>query len=204
VKHRDVVAGADSGGGETLVHHPRRPRIDRHLNRVARRCRRRDIQRREQIPLVPDRMPATKLPRTIDDVGVDPAPRDDAVADAPAGAAQERERRGPRPTMEVDRQIVVLPPQFPAERDVGEDAADAAAPRHDDHFVEVRVGRDNRRCRRLDQVGEVRIGEPAAQGGDGRGREHDVADLPQADQQNLQGSMLASSISMTGMSSLIG
>jgi hypothetical protein len=40
--------------------------------------------------------------------------------------------------------------------------------------------------------------------GDGRRGENDVADQTQSNQQDLQGSTVASSISITGMSSLIG
>ena len=75
---------------------------------------------------------------------------------------------------------------------------------HYDDFVEMRVGGDDWSGRGLDEVGEVRVGKPLAQGGHGRRRENHVAYLPETNQQDLQGSMLASSMSMTGMSSLIG
>jgi hypothetical protein len=42
------------------------------------------------------------------------------------------------------------------------------------------------------------------EGGDERGGEDDVADQTGTDEQDLQGSIVASSMSMTGMSSLMG
>ena len=58
--------------------------------------------------------------------------------------------------------------------------------------------------RGFDQIVEPRAGEVAAEGVDGGRREDDIADQPQAHQQDLQGSTVASSSSITGMSSLIG
>jgi hypothetical protein len=46
--------------------------------------------------------------------------------------------------------------------------------------------------------------KPAAQGADRWRGEHHVADQAQPDQEDLQGSTVASSISITGMSSLMG
>jgi hypothetical protein len=63
------------------------------------------------------------------------------------------------------------------------------------------------RERGFHEIGEVRAGEPAFQRAHDRRREHDVADEAQADQQQAardQGSTVASSMSITGMSSLIG
>jgi hypothetical protein len=59
---------------------------------------------------------------------------------------------------------------------------------------------------RFDEVGEVGVREPVAEAADGRRREDHVADLPQADQEDArdQGSIVASSMSITGMSSLMG
>jgi hypothetical protein len=50
----------------------------------------------------------------------------------------------------------------------------------------------------------VGAGEAPPQGGEGRGRERHVTDQAQPDEEDLQGSIVASSISITGMSSLIG
>src|SRR5207244_13589794 len=56
----------------------------------------------------------------------------------------------------------------------------------------------------LDEKGETRPGIRPLQRAEERRREDDVADQPQPEQEDLQGSMVASSISITGMSSLIG
>ena len=62
----------------------------------------------------------------------------------------------------------------------------------------------HRRPLALDQIRDRRIRVRPPQRPDERRREHDVADQPEANQEDLQGSIIASSISITGMSSLIG
>lgn len=56
----------------------------------------------------------------------------------------------------------------------------------------------------LDQIPDGRLWIMLPQRRDGGGGEHDVADEAKPNQQDLQGSTVASSISITGMSSLIG
>ena len=61
----------------------------------------------------------------------------------------------------------------------------------------------------LDQVGQVRVGVALPQRRDQRRREDDVADETEAEEENTQlrriyFSIVASSMSITGMSSLIG
>ena len=89
----------------------------------------------------------------------------------------------------------------------------------------MRVVRDDGRGGSLDDVGEVRVWVLLTQPADGGGREHHIADLSQAEQKNaqlmsadvrpmtrlpgtqlpdFQGSTVASSTNMTGISSLIG
>ncbi len=104
------------------------------------------------------------------------------------------------------------------------DARPAARPLDDDDLVEVRVVANDRLGGGLDEIGEAGVRESLAERGDGRRREHHVADQAQPDEQNVhpstplrasprlrdlragegQGSTVASSISMIGMSSLIG
>ena len=55
-----------------------------------------------------------------------------------------------------------------------------------------------------DEVGEAGRGERLAKALHDRRREDDVADQAKADEQDVQGSIVASSMSMTGMSSLMG
>ena len=109
--------------------------------------------------------------------------------------------------MKIDRQIEVPRAETPAERHVVQQPADAALPRYDDHLIEQRVVCDHGRGERLDQVADVGVGKVLSKSPDCRGREDDVADFAQADEENAQmsyGSTMASSTSMTGMSSLIG
>ena len=160
----------------------RRRRIDRHLDRSARRVRRRDVERREQIPLVLDRMARPQLARPRDAPRVHPAPAGDLVADAHRRAAQPRQQRRARPAVEIDGEIerarAAAGGRAPRSR---EQPAHARAARRDDHLVEMRIAGDDRRGRRFDEVGEVGVGKPPAQGADGRRGEDDVADLRAAE-----------------------
>ena len=68
----------------------------------------------------------------------------------------------------------------------------------------MRVGADHGFGERFDEVGQVGLGILPSQRSQQRRREDDVADEPQPYDENLEGSIVASSISMTGMSSLMG
>ena len=56
--------------------------------------------------------------------------------------------------------------------------------RSDDPFIEMRIVRDHRSRRRLDDVGEVSGREVLAYRVNGRRREDDVADFSKADEKN--------------------
>ena len=112
---------------------------------------------------------------------------DDFVADAHRRAAQPGEQRRARPAVKVDRRdrsvracsrrasaISLASPPAPA------------APRCDDDLVDVRVVQHDRRGGGLDEVADVRVGEVLPDGSNGRGREDDVTNLPQADQQDAR------------------
>ncbi len=110
------------------------------------------------------------------------------------------------------------------EGDVVANPGEPSATRRDDDVVEVWIPGDDRRGRLFDDVSDVRRGKMLAQAANGRCRENDVANLAKANQQKTlnhqthqitnspmaipighsYGSMVASSMSMTGMSSLIG
>jgi hypothetical protein len=55
-----------------------------------------------------------------------------------------------------------------------------------DHGVEVRVLAHDRRGFFLDDVSDAGIGKVASDGSNGRGREHDVADQSQPNQEDIQ------------------
>jgi len=87
---------------------------------------------------------------------------------------------------------------------LGAEPAAAARTRRDNQFVDIGIALDDRRRGRLDEVRDVGLWKAPPDRSNGRRREDDVPDLPQADQQDLQSSIVASSMSITGMSSLIG
>jgi hypothetical protein len=80
------------------------------------------------------------------------------------------------------------------------------APRDDDQFVDVRIALDNGRGVWFNDVGDVRVRIVAPERAEERCRENDVSNRTQPDQQDshYSGSTVASSISITGMSSLMG
>ena len=81
------------------------------------------------------------------------------------------------------------------------------AARHN-HRVEMRIVTHDRGSFFFDDVSDAGVGIVAADGSNGRSREHDIADQSEPDEQNIQMpiyfSIVASSMSITGMSSLIG
>src|SRR5688572_24314639 len=106
--------------------------------------------------------------------------------------------------MEIDDEIKSLCSQGSRQAPVVEYAAGPARPLGDDHVIDMRIVLHDRGRARLDKVRDLRVGEALAQRGDGGRRKHHIADQAQANQQNVQGSTVASSMSITGMSSLIG
>jgi hypothetical protein len=104
--------------------------------------------------------------------------------------------------VKVDRHVESSAPQTARELKIGQQAA----PRRDDDLVQVRIPRDQRGRMGLDEIGDVCVWVPVADAADGRRREDDVADLAKPEQEDAldQGSIVASSMSMTGMSSLMG
>ena len=110
--------------------------------------------------------------------------------------------------MKVDRQIVSFAAQPPDERDIGAQAAGRMRTARHDHLVEMRIVAHDCGGFFLDDVCDAGIGVAAADGSYGGSREDDIADQSQPDQEDVQMpiyfSIVASSMSMTGMSSLIG
>jgi hypothetical protein len=145
-------------------------------------------------------VPCAQRARPIDGARVEPAPSGDLIADAIARAAQIRQDRRAWTAMEINREIVAAAPQPADQRDVG----GPPTARRDDDLRQMRIAGDDRGGARFDEIVEARIREAIAQCANGRGREDDVPDLAKADEQDLQGSTVASSMSITGMSSLIG
>jgi hypothetical protein len=207
VQHDELVAGVDTRRRQPRRHPFVRVGDERHFHRVVLRvaaAARPAGDRLQQVPLVGDRVPRPQLRRAVRHARVHPPPPRDVVADPFPRAAGPRQPGRARAAVQVEREIETRPPQPPRQRDVRDDPFHPARPRHHDHLVEMRIVPDDRRRIRLDQVGEPRLRVRPAQPAQQRRREHDVADEAQPDEQDVQGSIVASSISITGMSSLIG
>jgi hypothetical protein len=117
--------------------------------------------------------------------------------------------------MKVDGEVVPLAAQSPNQRQIGAESPWRARTGGDNHFVEMQIASNDGRRLFLDDVRDfgVRVAPPDC--ANGRRRKDNVANQPQADQQYVQieslisnhpvyFSMTASSINITGMSSLIG
>ncbi len=106
--------------------------------------------------------------------------------------------------MEIEGHVVAFPSEAAGQGDVVDDARQAARPGDFDDRVEMGTVAHDRRRPGFHEIVDPRLGEVTPERPDRGRREHDVADQAQPDEQDLQGSTVASSMSMTGMSSLIG
>ena len=87
--------------------------------------------------------------------------------------------------MKIDRDVEPPRAQPPAERDVGDEPAHSARTRRDQDVVQMRIARDNRRGHGFDDIREVCVWVCDPQRVNRRGGEDDVADFPQADEQDV-------------------
>ena len=106
--------------------------------------------------------------------------------------------------MEVDDDVEPCSPQPPREPQIVGEPRQPSWPIGDDDLVQVRVVLDDGRGSALDQIGDSGVWITPTDRANRRRGEHHVTDEAQANQEDLQGSTVASSISITGMSSLIG
>ena len=106
--------------------------------------------------------------------------------------------------MEIDRDIERGTAQPPGGRGIIAKPPQAGPLRKFKDVVDVRVAANHRGSSRFDEVSEMCRGVAPPQRPDQRGREDHVANQAKTNQEDLQGSIVASSISITGMSSLIG
>ena len=178
VDHDNRIVRLHAGVPQSFVNRRNHRRVNRHLDRHGGSIRRRDAERRQQVPLVLHRVARPETPRARDRVRVHPAPSDHGVAEAHARAAQPCQHRRARSAVKINHEVVTARAQPPRECGIVAHAAPAFRPRRDDHLVQMRIVQDDRRGRRLDDVSEVRVGEPPPQSVNrGRG-EHDVTNLP--------------------------
>jgi hypothetical protein len=195
-----AIVRRDASFAKPLFHGACGGGIQRHFDGEAGPIRRSDAERFEEVPLVLDRVPRSKLARPRHTPRVHPGAAGNLVADPFSCAAQPCEQRRPRAAVEIEREIEPLLSQLPAECEIGEPSTSG----RDEDLVQQRAVQNDRRGGRLDDVREMRVGKTLAKRTNGWGGENDVANFAEADKQYLQGSIVASSMSITGMSSLMG
>ena len=139
----------------------------------------------QEIPLVLDRVARAQVGRTRHDLGVHPGSPLDRIADPAGRAGGPGQERRARAAVEIDDQVEAGAAQLAGERQVGGDPPPAAQVRHHLDDVDAGMALDDRRGRRLHQIGDLGLGKGVADGGDGRRREHHVADEPQPHQQDF-------------------
>ena len=178
VRNHQLVCPGDSRGPEAPLDPRHGARIRRHLHAVARRVRSARgpaFNRLEQVPLIDDRVPRPERPRTSHRFRVHPRAPGDRVPDSCPCPGRERQPRAPRPSVQIDDEIVARSPQLPREPHIGADSGQAARPGRDDHLIEVRVPTDNGRRRRLDEIREMRVWKRPLQRPRNRRRKDDVS-----------------------------
>src|SRR5439155_15317849 len=99
-------------------------------------------------------------------------------------AAEPCQKRGARPAVKIDGHVIPALAQPATKPEVMQETFETSRPRGHDDFVEVRVMADYRSGRRLDDVGQMRVRETAAQRGNGRCCEDDVPNLAKPDQED--------------------
>src|SRR5207248_9019931 len=161
--------------------------VDHHLDTEGRRIGAGNAERRQQVPLIFNRMTRPERARPGDAARVHPAPAGDLVSDSDRRAAQPRQQRAPRAAVKVDGQVVARALEAPGKLQVCGELDEGVPFRRDDDLVDARVALDDRRRRRLDEVGDVSLRKPVTQGANRRRREHDVADLAETDKEDSGG-----------------
>jgi hypothetical protein len=105
--------------------------------------------------------------------------------------------------VQVDYEVEARPAQAPRDPKIVEQAPDAPGPRNYEELVDIRVAAHDRGSVPFDQIRQAGSRKLTLERPQHRRREHDIADETQADEKNVH-SIVASSSSITGMSSLIG
>jgi hypothetical protein len=82
--------------------------------------------------------------------------------------------------VEIDGDVEAGAAQLKSQREVGAQAGKAGLSLRDDHLVDVRIVLDNRRCRWLDDIGDVGGLEAFPERSNGGRCEDDVTDLAKA------------------------
>ena len=106
--------------------------------------------------------------------------------------------------MEVDDEIEAGTPETRGQGEVISETTPTARALDDDDLIQMGVAAHDGFGYEFHKIRNPGVREALPQRRNRRRREDDVANEPQPDEQDLQGSTVASSISITGMSSLIG
>lgn len=189
--HHQLVSGSDACCCETTLDVSLGLDIRRHLHGIpfgVRPAGGPPVNRFQQVPLVHDRVPPPQFARPRHGARIHPRPAGNLVADSLGGSREPGQPRTARPAVQIDHQIVMIPPQASRQPEIVRDPRETGRARRDDHFVQVRIPSDDGQCRRFHQICEVRPRKPALQRPKHRRRKDDVADEAQANQENFHGS----------------
>ena len=178
--------------------------VSGHLHGVTRRVAGPDTEGSEQVPLLHHRVPRKEVIASVDEVRVHPGVTPHAVPDPHGRAARPGQPGAARTPMQIDCDIESFSAKMSRVHQIVAPSRQARSPGDHQHGVQMGIAANDRFGQRLDDVGEVRIRIRPPQRVHERCREHDVADQSEPDKEDLQGSIVASSISITGMSSLMG
>jgi len=81
--------------------------------------------------------------------------------------------------VQIDDDVVSFTPKPSRETEIISDPAQARSPRRDDHFVEVRILSNHRKCLRLDKIRKMRVPKRPLQRPDERRCKNNVSDEAQ-------------------------
>lgn len=185
-----------------------------HLHRRGFWSWRCDTERPQQIELIVDRMPCRHERRRPGDlIGIGPAPSRARITDALPRTGGAGQPGAAGAAVEIDHQVESLAPERARKCHVIDQPPQAARSFDDDDSIEVRIVPHHWLTGSFDEVGNARVRIVTTQLRDGRSGEDHVANEAESDEQDLattlrrpdaQGSTVASSINITGMSSLMG
>ena len=199
------MAGSDSRVRQPAFDAARGIRILRHLDGVAGRLASLDAERRQQVPLIQDGVSCGQISGPWHDVGVHPAAARGSISDPDRRPARPGEPGTSGPAVEVDGDIECRAPQPTSHSQIVTQSAQTRVLRDFNNRIDVRIAADDRSGGWFDEVSKMPGWIAPPECSYQRGREDDVADQAQANQEDLHSfSIVASSISITGMSSLIG
>src|SRR2546427_6482545 len=142
---------------------------------------------------MPGEVAAVLVDSPVEQEGIPTIPRPDAQRHA----RQPRRRHESAEGFEKESRIHIVPEQ-------SNEFAESFLPGHRQHFIEIRMVRQHRRGVGAREKAQPRARHRAAQGCRHGEREDLIPDAVRPDQQDIHDSLIASSMSMTGMSSLIG